>query len=66
MRTRMGWEGSKKEGSRLGVRIWEHCMISFRVLYATGRALARRWVVEKTFISARLFAIHSLFQGKIN
>jgi len=34
--------------------------------YATGRTLVMRWIVEKTVISVRLFAIYSLFQGKIN
>jgi len=35
-------------------------------LNATGKALARRWVVEKMFIFARLSVMYSLFQGKIN
>jgi len=44
---------------------WGACPNGGLLTYATGRALARRWVVEKTFISTRLSAICSLFQGKI-
>jgi len=45
---------------------WKNVHFCAFVCYATGPALAGRWVVEKRFISARLFATHSLFQGKIN